>query len=199
MAVIQEPQDTDWAYAAGFVDGEGCIAIVRSFVRLRARYYYGVQVVVTNRDRNVLDSLQSTWGGWVVAASPGLTRARACWNWRCPTGQSAKPFLTGIRPWLRIKGAQCDNALAMIELLRRAVATPWALTRCPSSGSSSRNISTGSNESSITVAPPSSSRNRCIRPAESTANAQSLRPAGFESAIKSVLSSLSSAYALLKD
>jgi hypothetical protein len=129
MAVIQEPQDTDWAYAAGFVDGEGCIAIVRSFVRLRARYYYGVQVVVTNRDRNVLDSLQSTWGGWVVAASPGLTRARACWNWRCPTGQSAKPFLTGIRPWLRIKGAQCDNALAMIELLRRSRYTlgPYAM------------------------------------------------------------------------
>ena len=32
-----EPLSTDWAYAAGFVDGEGCIAIVRSFVPLRGR------------------------------------------------------------------------------------------------------------------------------------------------------------------
>ena len=44
---------------------------------------------------------------------------RQCWNWRCPTGSSAKPFLTGLRPWLRIKGPQCDNALEMIELLQR--------------------------------------------------------------------------------
>jgi len=32
---VSEPLDTDWAYAAGFVDGEGCIAIVRSFVRAK--------------------------------------------------------------------------------------------------------------------------------------------------------------------
>jgi len=43
---VPEPSDTDWAYAAGFVDGEGCIAIVRSFVKARDRYYYGVHVVV---------------------------------------------------------------------------------------------------------------------------------------------------------
>ena len=50
-----EPKETDWAYAAGFVDGEGCIAIVRSFSSRAGRYYYGVQVVASNRDRAVLD------------------------------------------------------------------------------------------------------------------------------------------------
>jgi hypothetical protein len=32
----------------------------------------------------------------------------------------AEPFLRGIRPWLRIKAKQSDNALAMIALLRRS-------------------------------------------------------------------------------
>jgi hypothetical protein len=116
---LAEPDVTDWAYAAGFVDGEGCISIVRSFVAARGRYYYSVQVVVANRDRAVLEWFKTVWGGWVVVV-PRHGRARPCWNWRCPTGWSAKPFLTGIRPWLQVKAHQCDNALAMIELLRRS-------------------------------------------------------------------------------
>ena len=116
---MSEPQATDWAYAAGFLDGEGCIAVVRSYVPARGRYVYGVQVVVANRDRGVLEWFQKTWGGWVVAVSHRTGRARMSWTWRCPTGLSAKPFLDGIRPRLRIKGQQCDNALAMIDLLQR--------------------------------------------------------------------------------
>jgi hypothetical protein len=114
---MPEPSETDWAYAAGFVDGEGCIAIVRSFTPARDLYQYSVQVVVANRDRRVLDWMQDVWGGWVVAVSTGKGRARPSWTWRAPTGVSAKPFLTGIRPWLRLKASQCENAVAMIELL----------------------------------------------------------------------------------
>jgi hypothetical protein len=116
--VPEEPQATDWAYAAGFVDGEGCIAVVRSFVPNRGRFQYGVNVVVTNRDRDVLDWMRSLWGGWVVA-TPQKARAQSSWNWRSPTGIQAKPFLKGIRPWLRIKSQQCDNALAMADLMPR--------------------------------------------------------------------------------
>jgi hypothetical protein len=116
---LAEPEATDWAYAAGFVDGEGCIAVVRSFVPKRGRYVYGVTVVVSNVDRPVLEWLQSTWGGWIVAFSTRQAQKRSSWCWRSPTGFSAKPFLNGIRPWLRIKGQQCDNALAMIDLLQR--------------------------------------------------------------------------------
>lgn len=116
---MAEPEATDWAYAAGFVDGEGCIAVTRSFSDKSGRYYYGVCVVVSNRDRAVLEWMQTVWGGWVVAMPGRQRNTRASWNWRCPTGLSAKPFLSGIRPWLRIKCSQCDNALEMIDLLQR--------------------------------------------------------------------------------
>jgi hypothetical protein len=118
---MAEIKDTEWAYAAGFVDGEGCIAIVRSFAPRRGRYYYGVNVVVSNTDRPVLDWMQTLWGGWVVGVSAeGKSRAsRPAWSWRIATTGS-RPFLTGIRPWLRIKRLQCDNALTMAELLARS-------------------------------------------------------------------------------
>jgi hypothetical protein len=121
-SLTTEIRDTDWAYAAGFVDGEGCIAIVRSFEPKRGRFYYGVQVIVSNRDRPVLAWMHETWGGWIVMNS-SVDRgpnARPAWNWRAPTGQSARRFLAGIQPFLRIKRLQCDNAMAMIELSRRS-------------------------------------------------------------------------------
>src|SRR5260370_29982423 len=121
-AVPAEPTTTDWAYAAGFVDGEGCIAIVRSFVPKRGRYYYGVHVVVANCDRDVLAWMQSVWGGYVVVVPVQSTRASPAWSWRC-TGPKAKSFLNGIRPWLRIKSKQGDNPLVMVELLQRGKRT----------------------------------------------------------------------------
>ncbi len=117
---MPEPSDTDWAYAAGFVDGEGCIAIVRAFVLARNKFSYGVHVVVANRERPVLEWMQGLWGGLVVSVSNRTGLARQSWTWRSKTGQGAEPFLCGIRPWLRIKSKQCDNAVAMIGLLRRS-------------------------------------------------------------------------------
>jgi len=38
------PFDTDWAYAAGLVDGEGCIAVVRSSASSTGRHQYRVFV-----------------------------------------------------------------------------------------------------------------------------------------------------------
>jgi hypothetical protein len=121
---VPEIKDTDWAYAAGFVDGEGCIAIVRQYVPSRGRHYYSVHVVVANRDKAVLEWMQSLWGGWVVAAASSRgDNARPAWNWRCPTGLKAEPFLLGIGEFLRVKMPHCENALAMIILIRRSYKT----------------------------------------------------------------------------
>jgi len=88
-------------------------------VPARAKYTYSVTVVVANRERAVLAWFKDLWGGWVVSV-PRTERSRDCWNWRSPTGGSCEPFLVGIRPWLKIKGLQCDNALDMIAVLRRS-------------------------------------------------------------------------------
>jgi hypothetical protein len=115
---LAELEATDWAYAAGFVDGEGCIAITREHVPARGKFVYSVAVVVVNRERDVLDWMRDLWEGWVVAGSPSGGRARRTWTWRSPTGTKVESFLRGLRPWLRIKTSQCDNALAMIEVIK---------------------------------------------------------------------------------
>jgi hypothetical protein len=74
--------------------------------------------VVANRERQALDWLKELWAGWVVAVDKGQGNERPSFSWRSPTGTASEPFLTGIRPWLRIKGAQCDNALEMISVLK---------------------------------------------------------------------------------
>ena len=117
---MSEIKDTDWAYAAGFVDGEGCIAITRTSNPARNRFYYGVAVVAVNRERQVLDWFQGLWGGWVVQMPHSGGKARRSWAWRSPTGTSAEPFLRGIHAWLRLKQSHCENALEMIEVLKRS-------------------------------------------------------------------------------
>jgi hypothetical protein len=81
--VPEEPQPTDWAYAAGLVDGEGCIAVTRSFSRTSNRYIYGVAVVVVNRDREVLEWMHRLWSGWVVAM---LKPHSGRWTCKCGLG-----------------------------------------------------------------------------------------------------------------
>ena len=115
-------QPADWAYAAAFVDGEGCIAITRSsYVGPRypeGRFYYSTAVVIANRDRAVLDWFASNWMGWVVAPFRTSGNASPYWHWRSPTGGSSEAFLRGIQAFLKIKGPQCENALAMVDLLK---------------------------------------------------------------------------------
>jgi hypothetical protein len=117
---VSEIKETDWAYAAAFVDGEGCIAVTRSFNANRDRFYYGVAVVVVNRDRSVLDWMNHLWSGWVVEMPFSGGNARPSWSWRSPTGTGAEPFLLGIQPWLRLKQLHCENALEMIRILKRS-------------------------------------------------------------------------------
>jgi hypothetical protein len=116
---LAEPEATDWAYAAGFVDGEGCIAITRSFVSSRNNYAYSVAVVVSNNECAVLNWMRDLWHGCVVASSGAGGNARPSWAWRT-SGTGCEAFLRGIRPLLRIKVRQCDNALAMIEVIKRS-------------------------------------------------------------------------------
>src|SRR5207247_10330839 len=103
---MPEIKDTDWAYAAGFVDGEGCIAITRTFVPSRGKYTYSVAVVVVNRDRAVLDWMRDLWNGWGVAGSRAGGFSRPRWAWRSPAGTSSEIVRSGGGRGLRVAGSR---------------------------------------------------------------------------------------------
>lgn len=111
-AVAHLLTDTQSAYIAGFLDGEGSIMVIN---------HRGVAHLVlsaTNGDRGVLDWLAATTGvGAVSAHRQATAKHRATWFWKC-SAEAVESVLRQIRPYLRVKGAQADLALAVQARLR---------------------------------------------------------------------------------
>lgn len=107
------------AWAAGIVDGEGCIYIRRNISPVGTENYaLAVKVVMTHeatvRRIHRIFNLGSV--GLTHRASPNHKQA---WTWKAMSRQ-AERVLTSILPWLYTKQDQADIAL---EFMRVPVAT----------------------------------------------------------------------------
>lgn len=108
------------AYAAGVVDGEGCI----SAYSLRGCRHVAVQVTVANTDPRMLNWLQRRWPGYIHCrpVSAGARNAnKALWTWALQA-KKAERFLIDIRDFLVIKQEQADLALE----IRRLTSSAWS-------------------------------------------------------------------------
>lgn len=92
------------AWAAGFVDGEGCIQIVphRNSHRLR------LQVVSTTHAP--LAKLQASFGGYLNGPYQGKPPRRPYWQWALDDDR-AKAALRAMLPHLTVKRAQARLVL----------------------------------------------------------------------------------------
>ena len=122
----------DLAYAAGIMDGEGCIYISRqNDKRGRPNIIYALYVQVVMGDYEVPKWLQDTFGGWLGIQKKSPAALKICPNnkklykWRL-TSQRAIEFLVAIRPWVKIKLTQIDLAveLGKTKIPRGTCATP---------------------------------------------------------------------------
>ena len=85
----------DIIYAAGFIDGEGCITTStgRTF-----------RITIANTNKDVLDWLQSIFGGHVNNQHlPKNTKHNIAWKWVICAGDKLVLFLDLVAPYLRIK------------------------------------------------------------------------------------------------
>ncbi|MCC6311361.1 MAG: hypothetical protein IT345_10645 [Trueperaceae bacterium] len=103
--------ETDIAWAAGFVDGEGCITI-RTRLRARNRRDYSVSLAVGQVDPKPLDKLVEMFGGSIGRRSAEPAR-RVMLMWRV-TGHRAGHVLEVLRPYLLAKGDQADIAMEFL-------------------------------------------------------------------------------------
>lgn len=105
----------DLAYAAGFIDGEGCV-YVRVQKRASGRPAHVPCITVCNTVLAPLEFLRTLFGGKIFYQR----RKKACWRnvwvWTLP-GSKVGPALRLLRPYLRIKGAQADVLLELVERL----------------------------------------------------------------------------------
>jgi hypothetical protein len=124
------PSETDKAWAAGFVDGEGCITVRcnRSNLKRGTQGGWYASLTVSQVDITPLEFLRDRWGG---PLRPLYRRRHAlesdAWEWGI-VGQMFYRCMDDIRPYLTVKRACADNAL-QLRAVRRA--TGWGNAMTP--------------------------------------------------------------------
>lgn len=109
-------QDTDWAYLAGFADGEGCIRATKQKVQGKLKYYPRLHIGQT--DQVVLLELYELFEvgrfrlrEWNKKYSNGQVSA----IWDISKGEELRWLLTNLVPYLRLKKAQAEVALRLLD------------------------------------------------------------------------------------
>jgi hypothetical protein len=101
--------DTEAAYAAGILDGEGSI----SLVRVHKNRYPSPQVSVSSTDRELLEWLQARFGGSIVRKRIYKSSHSQSYDWKV-TDRKALRVLERLYPFpvIERKIRRCDLLLA---------------------------------------------------------------------------------------
>jgi hypothetical protein len=115
------PTESDKAYAAGFLDGEGCVSLYRRERTEHGRHgdYWTAQVGIAQVDPTPLLWLAERWGGYFRASGvrrQSTHRQAYELQWH---GRNAGVLLADLLPYLQVKKVQAEALLRFIELLRK--------------------------------------------------------------------------------
>jgi hypothetical protein len=117
-----QPSDTEWAWLAGFIDGEGCFHLGWS-LRGNSLKMRPCIILVLRRaetENELLKNIHKRFGGYIQM---NLTKApRLTWQ----SMVSVTYLIDGIYPYLRLKQQQAKLLKQAIEVQRR---TPKAQTK----------------------------------------------------------------------
>lgn len=103
------------AYLAGFVDGEGSIAIgINNGNNGRKRYY--LRLTVHQVDRRPLQILLDTFGGSIRFHTNRPPNTRDIYEWTVISG-TARDAIVALRPYLVVKDKQADVGIQFQSLL----------------------------------------------------------------------------------
>jgi hypothetical protein len=106
--------DVDLAWAAGFIDGEGCITLAPQN-RPRNNTHASVCSVliqVTQINRVPLDKLVALFGGYVGTMRARNARQGWVWQWRLHRASEVIPVLESVMPYLVLKRPEAEVVLA---------------------------------------------------------------------------------------
>lgn len=125
------PTSEDALYAAGFIDGEGCITVRINESNRRMGWqgscYASLTVSQTVYNKAVLDWLSQRWGGPVrKMAAPRNENWAQGYEW-CIVGQMFYRCMDDVLPHLKIKRDAAMNALRLREM-RKARGSGQKLT-----------------------------------------------------------------------
>ncbi len=105
----------DLSYAAGLLDGEGCIHIGR-FYNTQGRPSYHLAVLISMTVTSPLIFMQERFGGTLRAVNRSKKQQ---WQWTLYS-KEAVPFLEAMLPRLLIKGPEAAYALLFQDTFKMA-------------------------------------------------------------------------------
>lgn len=119
------------AYAAGILDGEGCLTLSP---RRRERKTPETIIAVGNTDRRLILWLHEHFGGSFRPMRPATVRCKPTWHWQLWSIE-ARRLLRAVRPYLVIKQRHADVLLAFYDALqarpvRERLVEPFAEPFC---------------------------------------------------------------------
>ena len=113
--------ETQLAYVAGIIDGEGCIRVNRQGANRPV-----VRVHVTNTSKLLVSTLEEWFGGYVWSEDKSyIPNAKLRYVWEVSAIQ-AEEFLRLVEPYLLLKKEQARIALQIRETMVRRGRTPVA-------------------------------------------------------------------------
>ena len=122
MRILSE---TEKAYIAGIIDGEGCICLVKAKRGQRKRgpspyVFYAIHLRVANTRHELIAWLLDRIGGkmYVLQKTRGNRKLALQWHTQ---GRQAKDLLAQVEPYLVIKRAQAEVARRFFALGRTPI------------------------------------------------------------------------------
>ncbi len=103
------------AWAAGFIDGEGCISISGSVHPGKVSPYHQLRLGVVNTDKTAIEELKRIFSLGSISRKERKGHYKPIYRWNVADYNAAK-VLTGILPYLRVKKAEARIALDFIVL-----------------------------------------------------------------------------------
>ena len=117
--------ETQSAYIAGIIDGEGCF-IISPDMRSGVLRGYAVMLEISNCDFALLEAIKEWLGAGFIRPKPrDLARHRPNFVLRI-TGDTLRELLINVRPFLIIKKRQSDLVAKTLELNQRKGKTKTA-------------------------------------------------------------------------
>lgn len=107
------------AWAAGFIDGEGCIRITRSYRKDTGYRTVFIEVSITQSSRELLDLFKARWGGYIAHHKKGFKSSytkREMFQYKVAAKGAAK-LLEDVYPYLIGKKQQAKYTRAFAAIL----------------------------------------------------------------------------------
>ncbi len=107
---------TDWAYAAGIIDGEGCIILKCNRSASTHRPSYQIALAVSSTNEWLCQYLKMLFGAGTVRLKeyPKSKRQSPCWEFRI-FSRKAYTALKLVLPYLNLKRPEAELAISFQE------------------------------------------------------------------------------------